>query len=189
MGARTTLIESIKEVSPFQAQLANAIASTPYGKTYEPCIGYEIGIANLYRLGRFHFQPELIYALNKTYLIKTNYSTMNDARFLLSNHTIELDLLLREYISKKIYILVGPYIQIKFRSTMGKGKDLTISKIVNDDLVGYGIKGGIGITTKYIDIQLNNQYSKAIFASGNLLNSGHVPSLSIIWWYDKGNSN
>lgn len=183
VATRTTLLKSLPTPTP-QALFANFIASTAVYGTFKKTVGYEVGLTSSFRLKKVYFKPKINYALNTCNLIKTNYSNMtNYSPLRIRNHVIELHCLLHDNISNKVFVVLGPSIQVRIAGSLGERPDKSIMRIPTRNVIAYGIEGGIGTSiTKNIDIQLTDQYSSSVFTTGALTKPGHIATLSLIYW-------
>lgn len=173
-------------------------------------VGYDVGLSLLQniQLRNMHFviQPQIKYAVNV-------YEQLGIAQFkhgfglysaLHKNHTAELHLLSYEPIlnaKTKIYLIFGFYGRYLLSLTQDDNniqQNMPLSdqypvhrsswSIPMNERLSYGLKGGIGVRFKIIDIQLSDQYSPSIINSWGMDKGGHSLSFSLQYWLNKRKS-
>lgn len=162
---------------------ANLISNTSriIGK-FEPSVSYDIGLRTTLFFGKFKIEPELKYCINKTKFNKPNFSNLNSAYTTLNlkNNLIEFNCLVYDYISKKIFFIIGPTMQAIVSSSI----ENEFRSVSSTNMLGYGLKGGLGIDlTKNISLQVTDQYSKNTFVFVNKKVQGHIPVLTATYWF------
>lgn len=176
VGTRTVLIKN--NYNPIVTQLQSAISNANFSGKPVPKISYEVGLNYLCFIHNIQIQSELKYALNECNLLKVNYTNNTTYSVLYSTQVLEGHILLHADISKKIYFLLGPYVQNRINLTTLYKRDKENIEVRPRN--GYGISGGLGININNLRIELTDMYSSSIFPTNSPTDSGHIISLKLI---------